>query len=114
MRKKVWDTMGISFDILRSHEFESYTVFQNWLGDSIDYLNGAKRDFKSKSYKLSLRRLQLAVETLIKSYAIYIGLRKEKSIKNGIKIASKNYKGDYIGSICSDLCLHLPLLSMAF
>ena len=80
LRNKVWDTMDISFDILRTHEFESMDVFQHWLDDSMDYLIGTRRDLKSKAYKLSLKRLQLTVETLIKSYALYTGLKKEEQL----------------------------------
>jgi hypothetical protein len=79
-QNKVWNIMDISFEIIRTHDFEKFKTFQNWLKDAISLIDGSEEYFIKKDYKNSLRELQRAVETLVKAYSLYMGLKKEEEL----------------------------------
>ena len=89
-QNKVWDMMDISFEIILTHDFEKWEIFQNWLNDSILLLEGSELYYKKKDYKNCLRELQRSIETLAKAYALYIGLKKENQLQKKIGHNSVN------------------------
>ena len=83
-KQKAWDALDISFEILRTENFETFSVFQSWLDKAVNDLDSSFILLKEKKYLPSLNKLQLGVEGLIKSYALYLGLKTEKQLKRDI------------------------------
>ena len=79
-KKKLRDMFDISLEIVRvNHKIPTETV-EAWLNEADDDIRGARRDCNAGAYKKALNRLQLAVEVLIKAYALEIGLMTEQEL----------------------------------
>lgn len=83
-KQKAWDVLDLSFEILRNENFEIISIFQSWLDKAVSDLDSSFILLKEKQYLPSLNKLQLGVEGLIKSYALYMGLKTEKQLKKDI------------------------------
>jgi len=70
---KLWEIFDISIMIMKTHDFESWDIFHSWIKDSYRHLKGAVTELRKNDYTESLKRLQLGIECLVKSYALYIG-----------------------------------------
>lgn len=84
IRNKIWDMMDVSLEIIKSHDLESFEIFQSWLQDANKYLDRAQRSYNFKDYENALKELELSVENLIKAYSLYLGLKKEKDLQTNI------------------------------
>jgi len=78
--QKLWDIFDIAFMIIRTHKFESLKVLRSWINDALRDIDGSLNELKNNDYQESLKRLQLGIEKLVKSYALYIGLKTEKEL----------------------------------
>jgi len=83
-KEKVFSLISLTPDILKTISFESYEIVEEWIESSLKELERCKRDVNTKDYEGTLERLSLCIEKVIKAYALYFGLFKERELKNKV------------------------------